>query len=259
MPDTSGMGQPKTAAAGDPWYETFFKGLALELWRQAVPAKATAAEARAVARWLGLGPGARVLDVPCGNGRLALPLARRGLRVTGIDQSAEFIDEARAAAAGLAVDWIRADMRAIPADPPFDGALCLGNSFGYLDPKGSDAFAEAVGRALRPGGRFVLHTAMAAECVLPNLDRRLWHPVGDMLMLVEHAYDAAESRLDSAYTFVRAGRTETRDAVHWIHTVAEIRRMFARSGLETVAIHADRNGTPFAVGDDQLYLVFEKR
>src|SRR3546814_7540743 len=80
-----------------------------------------------------------------------------------------------------------------------------------------------------------------------------------MLMLVEHDYEASESRLDTVYTFIRDGRTETRRAAHWIYTVSEIRRLFARRGLETVAVLGDLAGAPFAVGDHQLYLIFEKR
>ncbi|HET8727701.1 MAG TPA: methyltransferase domain-containing protein, partial [Alphaproteobacteria bacterium] len=175
---------------------------------------------------------------------------------------AGFVEEARAAAAAepaLRLEFRQADMREIPPDPPFDGAFSFGNSFGYLDRDGTDAFAAALARALRPGARFVLDTAMTAESVLPNLGERLWHPVGDMLMLVEHAYDSAESRLDSVYTFVRNGRAESRRAVHWIYTVGEIRRLFARHGLETVGFHGDLDGAPFEVGGHQLYLIFQKR
>lgn len=249
------------AAGARPWYAAFFDGMALELWRQAIPRRVTAAEAAAIPRWLGVRAGARLLDVPCGNGRLSLPLARRRFRVTGIDQSAEFIAEARAAAveAGLDAAFLVADMREIPDAAPFDGAFCLGNSFGYLDAAGTEAFADALARALRPGARFLLHTAMTAESVLPAIAERIWHPAGDMLMLVENSYDAAESRLDSVYTFVRDGRTETRRAVHWIFTVGEIRRLFARHGLDAVALHGDLAGGPFEAGDENLYLVLERR
>jgi|HigsolmetaAR203D_1030402.scaffolds.fasta_scaffold00064_11 SAM-dependent methyltransferase len=251
----------RDSAADRPWFETFFDGLALDVWRRAVAPAETAAQARTIARWLDIRRDDRVLDVPCGNGRLSIPLARKGYRLTGIDLSAEFLDEARAAsdAAGLSVDWRLGDMREIPPDPPFEGAFSFGNSFGYLDHGGTDAFAAAVAGALRPGCRFVLDTAMSAESVLPNLAERLWQPVGDMLMLVEHGYDAAESRLDTVYTFVRNGRTETRRAAHWIYTVSEIRRIFGRHGLETLALYGDLDETPFAVGDHQLFLVMEKR
>ena len=56
-------------------------------------------EAELIARLLDLGPGADVLDVPCGHGRIAVRLARRGCRVTGLDASPLFLERARQAAA----------------------------------------------------------------------------------------------------------------------------------------------------------------
>ena len=79
----------------DNWYESFFHGVTLDLWRRAIPPEQTAAEAEFLMKQLQCAEGARVLDVPCGNGRLSFELAKRGLRVTGVDISDEFIAEAR--------------------------------------------------------------------------------------------------------------------------------------------------------------------
>ena len=55
-------------------------------------------DAALITRLLDLRPGARVLDVPCGHGRIANRLAARGFSVTGIDLSDAFLAEARAGA-----------------------------------------------------------------------------------------------------------------------------------------------------------------
>src|SRR5215471_11662550 len=98
------------------WYEDFFHGVTLDLWRRAIPPKQTIAEAEFLLNKLNCSAGAHVLDVPCGNGRLSFELAKRGLRVTGVDISEEFIAEARATAgadgAGRApLEFILRDMR----------------------------------------------------------------------------------------------------------------------------------------------------
>src|SRR6185436_3921493 len=77
------------------WYETFFHGVTLDLWRMAIPPEQTTAEADFLIQNLNCEVGARVLDVPCGNGRLTFELAKRGYRVTGVDLAEEFIEEAR--------------------------------------------------------------------------------------------------------------------------------------------------------------------
>ena len=70
-------------------------------------------------------PDASTLDLACGPGRIALELARRGFRVTGVDRTASYLDEARerAAADGLDVGSVQADMREFTRPETFDLAL----------------------------------------------------------------------------------------------------------------------------------------
>src|SRR5574340_332418 len=131
------------------WYETFFQGVALEFWNQVTTPEQTRAEADFLERKLGPGPGARILDVPCGSGRHAVELAARGYRVCGIDIAPENIADARrrAGARGVSAAFERGDMRRLPRPGEFDGAYCFGNSFGYLDHQGNREFLAAVSGA----------------------------------------------------------------------------------------------------------------
>ena len=247
-----------------PWFEDFFQGLALEVWRKAKTPEQTQAEAEFLAATLGVKKGGHVLDIPCGNGRLAVALAGRGLKATGVDQSAEFIAEARSQqienqeAAGE-TQWVQDDMRRIDWQEAFDGAYCFGNSFGYFPREESCAFLAAIQRALKPGSRFVLDTSLAAESLLPGLEARSWSPVEEMMMLVERHYVVAESRLDTEYTFIHQGRSETRQASHWIFTVAEILRMLQESGLEAISLFRSLEQEPYQFASPRLLLVAEKR
>ncbi|MCZ6514525.1 MAG: hypothetical protein O6850_01535, partial [Acidobacteria bacterium] len=65
--------------------------------------------------------------------------------------------------------------------------------------------------ALKPRSRFVINIGIAAECLLPHLETNLEMKVGDILMKVENHYRTTESRLDTAYTFIRNGKSETRN------------------------------------------------
>ena len=71
---------------------------------------------------LSLEPGAAVLDLPCGVGRHSLEFARRGFDVTGVDRTAAYLQTARerAAAEGLSVEWLQADMREFIRPEAFD-------------------------------------------------------------------------------------------------------------------------------------------
>jgi SAM-dependent methyltransferase len=242
------------------WYETFFQGIALEMWRKAVPPEQTRLEVDFLERALGLRPGSRVLDVPCGFGRHALELASRGCRVTGIDLSPQMIEDARAAArtAGLSIEWRNADMRDVGRESEFDAAFCFGNSFGYIDAAGTRAFLQAVSRALKPGARFAFDYGTAAECILPRFREREQAQVGDILFLEENRYDAAEGYIETTYTFMRDGETRTQAGVQWVHTLREVRQFLAEAGLETRDVLGSVQGEPFEVGSPVVVLVAQK-
>ena len=93
------------------WQVDFFRGVALDLWRLAMTPEQTRAEVEFLQKALHAGESSHLLDVPCGNGRHSIELAKSGHRVTGVDQSEEFIAEARAASQSLPANWIVADMR----------------------------------------------------------------------------------------------------------------------------------------------------
>ena len=214
------------------WWESFFEGLAVTMWLHAVPAEHTEREADRLARLLARSPSAEILDVPCGAGRLALPLAERGYRLTGVDQSWEFLGHARSLDISQQVAWEHRDMRDLPWPERFDGAFCLGNSFGYLDDEGNVAFLQAVRAALKPGGRFVLETPMVLENLLNHLRPRLpWWKTGDSYLLVENQYDPARARLDIEYTFVSNGLVEVRRGSHRAYTYRELLGLLTGSGF----------------------------
>ncbi|MBI2925628.1 MAG: class I SAM-dependent methyltransferase [Verrucomicrobia bacterium] len=237
------------------WYEDFFHGVANDLWRKCVSAEQTRAEADFLEKTLG--PKTRLLDVPCGNGRHALELARRGCRVTGLDISKEFVEEASggAKAEGLPADFICGNMKALPWQAEFDGAFCFGNAFGYLEFADMMAFVTGVARALRPGGRFVIETGSVAEAILPTLKGREWYQIDDILFAIENRYLADVSCLETEATFVRNGQTEKRTWWHWVYTVGEIRRMLTAAGFAVEHLYGSLDGQPFRASNQCLFVV----
>jgi SAM-dependent methyltransferase len=216
------------------WWEDFFQGAAVDLWLQAASPEHNEHEAASIARALDAPEGAELLDVPCGGGRLSRVLAQRGYRVTGVDWSSAFLDHARAAddTGPGRVTWERRDMRDLPWRDRFDGAFCVGNSFGYLDDEGNAAFLRAVAAALKPGARFVLETPMILENLLGHIGDRPWWKVGDMYLLVANTYDHAAMRLDIEYTFVANGRVEVRRGSHRAYTYRELVGLIESAGFD---------------------------
>jgi SAM-dependent methyltransferase len=126
----------------------------LYFYADVLGAERSEADAELVARLLSLGPGARVLDVPCGEGRIAGRLARRGCEVVGVDSSRRFLELARES--WPEVTFRHGDMRELAFESEFDAIVNWFTSFGYFDRETNDAVLRAFARALRPGGRLLL-------------------------------------------------------------------------------------------------------
>ena len=243
------------------WYESFFAGLAVEFWRVVVPDAATLEESAFLWKHLALFPGARVLDVPCGHGRLALPLAAKGCRVTGVDLSREFLRAAKDGAreAGVSIDWLRSDMRRLPWKNDFDAAYCMGNSFGYLDDAGNAAFLSAVARALAPGGRFVLDFGQAAESIFPRLEAHLEVEMGGFKFAEETRYDIGAARIENVYTIARGGRTEKKLASQRVYLASDVERMLVDAGLEPLARFGSSAEEAFGLSAQRLLIVARRK
>jgi SAM-dependent methyltransferase len=240
------------------WYETFFHGVANDLWRKAMTPKQTRAEADFIEKLLG--PRSRLLDVPCGNGRLALELAARGCRMTGLDLSKEFIAEATAAgkAAGRRIEWVLADMRQLPWRARFDGAFCFGNSFGYLEFADMQRFLTRLARALKPNARFLIDTGSTAESLLPRFAPREWRQIGDIHFAIHNRYLAEVSCLETECTFIQHGTLEKRTFWHWVYTVGELKRLLEQTGFTVTHLYSSLEQQPFKLGDERLLVVAQR-
>ena len=247
--------------AHDAWWDDFFSGLCLEYVRHARGEEQTQAELGFIHEALGLPTRSRVLDVPCGSGRLALELAAWHYRVTAIDQSDELIAAARREAAqrGLELDLRQGDMRRLPEDGSFDGAVCLWNSFGYFDDAGNLEFLRAVSRSLKPGGRLALDTTLLETLLLDAVQEpRVWEAAGELLALEERGYDHASGQLESTWTFIRGGQREVRDMSIRLYTYRELVAMLESAGFGGHQAYGDLEFTPFELGAPWLYLVTSK-
>jgi SAM-dependent methyltransferase len=239
------------------WWEDFFSRIVLDFWKEVCDEPLTKAEADFILELLSVPQGAAILDVPCGEGRLACEMASRGYSLTGVDFSHHFLDEGRSRAAeqGLNIRWERRDMRELSWPGAFDGAFCFGNSFGYLDDKGNAEFLRAVHRTLKPGARFVLDAGVTMETLLPRLREREWTRVGNFLFLEENQYDHVEGRVKTHYTFIRDGQVVTKASSHRLYTYRELVRLLESAGFTDIQSFGSLACDPFTVSSPQIFLV----
>jgi SAM-dependent methyltransferase len=172
----TGTGPGQRAETGPEWFRKFFGEDYLRAYGRRNRLEAPA-EVDFIATILGLAPGRTVLDLCCGEGRHAVPLAQRGYRMIGLDLSVPLLAAARrsAAGAGTRVDWVRADSRSIPFRGVLDAAYCWFTSFGYFTNPADDRRVLAqVMEALRPAGLFLLEVPdREFLCSNPIEDKRI--------------------------------------------------------------------------------------
>lgn len=231
------------------------------MWRMAVNPEHTTKEADFIQSVLEISPPAPLLDVPCGNGRISIELASRGFTVTGVDISESFLKEARAASGqnGLAIEWQLREMRDLPWQARFDGVVCFGNSFGYLDDRGNSDFLKTIHRVLMPGGQFVLDASSVAENVLPRIQDHTEMEIGDIRFIEDNRYDHLSGRLETEYTFVRANQTEKKFGSHRIYTYRELQTLLSEAGFTECQAFGSIDREPFKFGSQGLFFLASKK
>jgi SAM-dependent methyltransferase len=243
--------EPREEPAAE-WFATFFDEAANDFWAAAIPPEHTDLDVDLLVRSLGLTDRERVVDIAAGRGRLAVRLARRGVRVVALDYSRDGVDHL-ARHPGVAA--VRADMRALPFNTCFDGGYCMGNSFGYFDLAGVRQFLHDSARVLKEGARFVLESATAAESLLPSLAEETTHDFGGVVVVGHHHHDPEGERLISTLELRSGGERSTRVMTQLVLSSTRIAELVTASGFEVEHLLGDIGGAAYDARSSSLIVV----
>ena len=199
----------------------------------------------AVERLVELAAGGRVLEFAIGTGRIALPLAERGVPVVGIDNSDPMLARLRDKPGAERVEAIAGDMAATRVDGDFELVYLVFNTiFNLTTQDGQVACFQNAAAHLGPGGRFVI------EARVPELQRL---PLGQTVLpwradpggMSYYVYDVVTQRLSGQHYYIeeeriRASPTEMRYA--W---PSELDLMARLAGMRLEHRWAGWRGEPF--------------
>jgi SAM-dependent methyltransferase len=229
-------------------YDDWYEGI--------TDADAVAEVVAAVAAEVGGGAGGSVLELGIGTGRLALPIADRGLAVVGVDASEAMLAQLERKVAGRGSDapgsvrGVLGDM----ADPPvgdqrFAVALVAYNTlFNLVDDGAQARCLEAVASLLEPGG------SLLVEAFVPDLDRSASSVeprtiTADRVVLsVSRADPVRQEALGQYVDITEQGISLRPWHIRWA-TPEQLDAMAADVGLELVERWSGWDRTPFAAGD----------
>ncbi|MBX7084011.1 MAG: class I SAM-dependent methyltransferase [Nannocystaceae bacterium] len=215
-------------------------------------------EVDAALRLAGVSRG-RALDLCCGPGRHAVPLAQRGLDVTAVDLSPWLLEVAgrRADEAGVAIEFVRQDMRSFVRPDQYDLVLNLYTSFGYFSSEAEDMRAlKNMVESLREGGTIVIDTlgkealAERLHADSPPIEER------DGSLLIQRVQVVDDwCRVKSEWIIAHADKVERVRFEHTLFSGKELRELMNWAGLSDVKLYGDLDGRPYGPGARRLVAV----
>lgn len=248
------------------WWESFFDESYLALWGPTYVESRTQRELDELVATLSLLPGASILDAPCGYGRTSRPLAERGFRVTGVDQSTALLAEAERRRGNLPPDelrYVHHDLRAPLAAGDFDLALNLYSSLGYGTEADDAATLANLRGALRVGGRLFLETIHRDLLVIGHSKtaRPSYRLPDGTLVIEEPRFDPVRGRVTTTWFWSGPNGEGEKRAELRVYTITELVALAEGVGLRFVSSHRAYSSEPFVFAPDgggRVGLLFER-
>jgi SAM-dependent methyltransferase len=245
------------------WYVDFFRDDYLHVYNHLFTPERAEKEVAFAQQALELKPGARILDLCCGQGRHSVPFARRGFHVTGLDLNAAYLEMAQesARASNVTLNTIAADMRQIPFQDEFDAIVNMYSSFGYFESEAEDLnVLRSAAKAIRPGGRLMLDM-LNREWAVANYIQNDWHSGPDATLYVERRdLDLASSRMHVKFTMIgpHGGRRDSVGHHIRLYTLTETTRLVEQVGLNVTGVFGGFDGEPYAIGTRRMIVLARK-
>ena len=207
---------------------------------------------------LGLPAGARILDVPCGQGRHAHLLAEAGYDVDGLDYSADLLARARERGVGPRLRYTRGDMRRLPArwTGRFGAVVNLFTSFGFFaDPSDDRRVIAEMARTLAPGGILVWHGGSRDGVMSRFLGRDWWRTRNGTFVGQERHFDALSGILTVESQWSGPGGDGARSHRIRLYTATRLAELCADAGLIVEAAYAGWSDRPLTRRSSEMLLV----
>ena len=157
--------------------------------------------------------GCRVLDVPCGIGRVGIPLAQLGHTVTGLDFSQHLVSVAVSKASRLGVagrtTFTTGSMSDLTRFPKasFDCAINVFTSIGYGSEVEDAAFFRQLRTVVKKGGLFVISGLRNRDYIVRHAAQNVFEESEKVLVLDRYSFDVARSRERGSWRFyLRVGK-----------------------------------------------------
>lgn len=199
---------------------------------------------------------ARILDIACGTGVLAIALAKRGHHVHGVDVSPKMIAVAESKSAAMAnISFEVQDMKRLRAIGSYDLVTCTFDALNYvLREDALKGLFDRVASALGRSGLFVFDSNTTHHFVSRE-DGSLSQTLRGLSFVQRWRYDPARAAATTTFRFAD-GATEIHRQRPY--DLPELRRLLAAAGLRVVHAWSGFYRNPFTAKSDRLFCVAQK-
>jgi len=229
------------------WWRRIFNSIYLKTDGDVIDdVQITAKEVDLFTDILKLSPQEQILDLCCGQGRIALELARRGFsNVEGLDRSRYLIQKAKTQnkKENLNIKFREGDARKLPYQPDtFDVVMIPGNSFGYFEtPQDDVRVLKEVFRVLKPWGKILIDVA-DGEYQRRRFKPRSWEWIDkNYFVCRERSLSKDKQRLISreVVTHVKKGVIADQFYAERLYTRKNLDELFATAGFRDITVHKE--------------------
>ncbi|MBV9389314.1 MAG: class I SAM-dependent methyltransferase [Chroococcidiopsidaceae cyanobacterium CP_BM_ER_R8_30] len=239
-------------------FEALFDNDYLYFYEPNLTIERTEREVNLIWHLLNLKAGMDVLDLACGHGRIANQLQARGCQVTGLDATDFFLAKARhdAEEQGVAVEYVKGDMRSLPWEEYFDHILIWFTAFGYFEDNENRQVLTEACHALKPGGKLIIDTMNLNRLLKTFLPASITER-NDNLMLDQSHYDVLNGRICTERTIIRDGKIRRMKFFVRLFTYPELRDWLLQAGFSQVEGYG-KEGEPLALDSRRMVAVATK-
>jgi SAM-dependent methyltransferase len=204
-------------------------------------------------------PFSRVLDLCCGPGRHAIPLAKQGALVTGVDRSSFLLEKARSRAGSEGIEWVQEDMRTFVRPSQFDLVINLFTSFGYFGSAEEDlAVLRNAYSSLVPGGFFAIDL-MGKEILARRFTPSTVEEQPDGSVLVQKREIIQDwGRIKVQWLLIQHNQVTRIKFDHALYSGRELTDLLRAAGFENVRLSGTWQGAPYDVDAERLIAVAAK-
>jgi len=244
------------------WFLTYFDENYYKDYTDILTPEKTEKEVRFILKVLSLPKGLRILDLGCGQGRIAIPIAKAGYEVVGVDTSRYLLGKAKQEARQqrVKVKFILKDMRKIYFENKFDAVICMLTSFGYFNEKDNRKVIENVADSLVKGGKFLLDVGNP-DWVISNMALRSKKVINDLMVEEKRSISSDRKYVKNriTYTYIKSGKKRTVHTKLRQYTLEELSTILSGYNMSVIRAFGDYKMTiPLTSQSKRLILLSER-